>query len=391
MTTRFKGFDDDDENKFSAPVNLNSIPEYTTVDQPPAEESQSQGLFVSQDPEMVIDQEEPQPEATQTRSGRKRITPPMDYEEEDEDIMEQLAPAAAALKKRRLADDAERHRRGESTPPAQVIEEKPIPKPEPPKIKKEVDILEVARRQREKAEELAKAEREALEKAMDGMDIEAIRNLAIVEEMEVTRPPPPVRAAHADESDRWDDRWNGRKNFKKFRRRGEEGGSVRSFHRVIVPLEEVKKKDFGIGDDYWLEGDAERKKKKGKSRETPDTSQSQSQARAKDRATTRATEILASEAEEEMAQEVEAHELSSDLEVLEQPPKSVTSAVSQRSQTLVDKTSTPQSVSTGTKRPAPTNLTKPAPAKKARQTALTRKEESDDSDDELKFRFRKRR
>ena len=137
---------------------------------------------------------------------------------------------------------------------------------QPKKIKKEIDLLEVARQQREKAEELAIKEREALQEAMNGMDIEAIRNLTIIEEIEVIRRPPPLRAVQADESDRWDDRWNGRKNFKKFRRRGTEHDRVRDFHRVIVPLEEVKKKDFGIGDEYWLEDDSQRRKRKARAR-----------------------------------------------------------------------------------------------------------------------------
>jgi nijmegen breakage syndrome protein 1 len=377
VTSRFKGFDDDDDH-----MNLNSVPESTAVGSTPAIESQSQGLFVSQDQDMEGERDESQPAGTQGRTSRKRQASPI--VQEPEDIMEQIAPATTALKRRRLAE-------GISGPPPRAARDKPTTEAVPKKVKKEIDVLEFARQQQEKAEVLAKAERETLREQMEGMDIEAIRNLAIVEEIEVKRlVPPPRPHARADESERWDDKWNGRKNYKKFRRRGAARGNARDIHRVIVPLEEVKKKEFGIGDEYWLEGDSQRKKKKEKGKETQDVSQSHSQARPKSRAADRAAEILANKAEEEIAQALDTDERrSSDVEIVEAPLKLATSAGLQRSQKLADKTSTSQNLPAQNKRAAPITLAKPAPAKKARQTVI-RKEESDDSDDELKFRFRKR-
>jgi nijmegen breakage syndrome protein 1 len=393
----FKGFDDD----FDGSVNLNSIPEAMAVDEAPVVEPQSQGLFVSQDPEPNFESEPSQSIVqTQTRASRasrKRPAPPVETEEE---FMEQMAPATTKLKRQRLADEAARRRRGESTPPPP-----PAPKQQvapvittSKKVKQETDILGVARERREKADELAKAEREALERDLEGMDIEAIRNLAIVEEFEIKRAaPPPRAAARADESDRWEDKWNGRKNFKKFRRRGADGENRRGLNRVIVPLEEVKKKDFGIGDDYWLEDDKDsqrKNKKKGKEKETQDTSQSQSgRPRPKSRAAERAAEILASEVEKDLIRAEDERVASSpDVEIVEKPTKPVASTRSQRSQphSLVDKPSTSRNLSPQKKRPAAATLTKPAPPKKARQT-LIRKEESDDSDDDgLRFKFKKK-
>src|SRR6266536_1880164 len=49
----FKGFDDD----FEGPANLNSRPEAMIVDEEPVVESQSQGLFVSQDREPGFESE----------------------------------------------------------------------------------------------------------------------------------------------------------------------------------------------------------------------------------------------------------------------------------------------------------------------------------------------
>ncbi|KIN02355.1 hypothetical protein OIDMADRAFT_53864 [Oidiodendron maius Zn] len=381
--SRFKGFDDDDDDP---PINLNSIPEAPAIDQPVVEESQ--GLFVSQDPEMDIVQDEPEPRA-RTRSGRKRAVPPVEYEEEEENFMDQLAPAAAALKRRRMAEQTERRRRGEATPPVETIGETPEPDSQSKPVKKEIDVLELARTQREKAEELARKEREALQESLNGMDIQAIRNLAIIEEIEISRPPPPQRASREDESDRWDDKWNGRKNFKKFRRRGEAVDRTRDFHRVIVPLEEVKKKDFGIGDDYWLETDYQRRKKREKGQDAQGAFSPQSQPRAKTGSSTRAAEILADELQ--MLEEVDAGDLiSSEVEIVELPPEPVAASRSQKSQRAVPGTSQKGLVANN-KRPAATSLAKPAPAKKARQAAIRRKDESDDSDDEHRFRFRSRK
>ena len=388
VASRFKGFDDDDD----APVNLNSIPEAPVADLAPIEESQ--GLFVSQDPGMEVDHYEHQTRAAQTRSGRKRATPPVVYEEveeeeEEEDFVDQLAPTAMALKKRRLVEQTARRRRGETTPPVESVEDSPEPKIEPPKkVKKEVDVLEVARYKQEQAEELARKEREALQEALSGMDIEAIRNLAIIEEIEITRQPPPQRASRADESDRWDEQWNGRKNFKRFRRRGEAGSRARDFHRVIVPLEEVKKKDFGIGDDYWLEGDNQRRNRKDKGQEAQDAFPSQSLLKRKTEASTRAAEIVAGGLDDEPDDRDASGLVSSDLEILEEPPEPAAASRSRRPGTSSARSQT-KPAAANNKRPAPTSFAKAAPAKKARQTAARRKDDSDDSDDELKFRFRK--
>jgi nijmegen breakage syndrome protein 1 len=396
---KFTGFEDD----FSVP--LSSVPQSMAVHEPAVE---SQSLFVSQNTEINMDRETSQPPETQTRNSRKRPASPII---EEEDIMETMAPAATALKRRRLA-------RGEPTPPppAPVVKEK-LAKPAK-RAKKEIDILEVARQQREEAEGKAKAEREKMQQQLESMDIDEPPEIQIVE-MEVKRSvPPPRTAARADESERWDNKWNGRKNFKKFRRRGGAAGPVQE--KILVPLEEVKKKDFGIGDDYWDDGDSQRgrKKDKGKGRETQDVSQREMeiQRRPGSRAVEKASRILASEAEDELGfsdvRKRKSEELSSDsdLAIVAPPPKKATSSGSQRSQTqtqtrLVEKTNETQNLDLltrgstagasgkGSKRVAEKLMTKPAPVKKARQTKLTKvvqgSDESDD-DDGLKFRFKKR-
>lgn len=362
ITSRFKGFDDD----FDIP----SLPESIPDGQGQAPAPQTQGLFVSQSQYSEPIQQLPESGTGRTSSSKKRPSDPPIQEEDDGDVLDQLAPAATNLKRRRLADELARKRRGEPSPPRPVITEpaKALAR-KSKKIKPEIDILEVARQRREKEEEIARAEREALQEAMDGMDIDQIRNLAIIEEMDVKRTAPPPRASgHGDEGERWDDRWNGRKNFKKFRRRG--AGSPRILNKVIVQLEEVKKKDFGIGDEYWLEGDKDTtKKKKGKGRARETQSQSIGVSQSQTTSVRR------------QAQDTQAAEGIGNTD----PPTPSQRAT--RSQKLSEKINVSPNRLSQNKRAAEP-MTKPAPTKKARPAP--RRHDSDDSEDGLGFRFRKK-
>jgi nijmegen breakage syndrome protein 1 len=363
VTSRFKGFDDD----FDMPALPESIPD----GQGEAPAPQTQELFVSQSQYSESAQKSPESVSGRTRSNRKRRSDPPIQEEDEEEVLDQLAPAATNLKRRRLAEELARKRRGEPSPPPpaapELVTQTLTRKSK--KIKPEIDVLEVARQRREKEEEIARVEREALQEAMDGMDIDQIRNLAIIEEMDVTRSAPPAGAsAHGDEGERWDNRWNGRKNFKRFRRRGEDGPRV--LNKVIVPLEEVKKKDFGIGDEYWLEGDKDttkKKKGKGRARETQPQSIGISQSQA--------PPVQRQEQETQVAE----------TENVDPPTPSQKAT---RSQRLADKTNISPSRPSRNKRPAEP-MTKQAPAKKARQAP--RRHDSDDSEDGLGFRFRKKK
>lgn len=201
------------------------------------------------------------------RSIKKRpIAPEEDRANEDFDVMD-LLPGAQAVKRRRVAEKEERIRRGE------IIEES-LPDPEPAptpelaskapenervggkgrgkrvqKEKAEDPYVVRAREIREREAEEARVAKEEESAAMDGLEVEKMRNLVIVEVMEVKpRVDKPVRGDYGDEGTRWDDKWNGRKNFKKFRRQGRGGGMRTMRGAVMVNLVEHKGKDFGIGD-----------------------------------------------------------------------------------------------------------------------------------------------
>lgn len=197
--------------------------------------------------------------------NRKR---PAVIEDPEFDIMDML-PGAREVKRRKIAEEEERIRRGETT-----MEEprEPIPSTDEPvgvvetpeqtplkgKIKKalsekEDSYVARAREIKQQEEEEARRAREEELAAMDGLEIEKMRNLAIVEVMEMKpRADKPIRGVYGDDGDRWDDKWNGRKNFKKFRRQGRGGGMRTMRGSVMVNLVEHKGRDYGIGDGMFF-------------------------------------------------------------------------------------------------------------------------------------------
>ncbi|KAJ1327830.1 nibrin [Microdochium nivale] len=247
--SRFKGFgidiDDDDEPP---------KPERATTTANVPEVASQESLFVAQDD----DGSSLSGSATGTgRLQRKRAASPA---EQQVDIMEGFAPTAAQVKRRRIEAGDEPIPRRASPPPQtkQRQADKPV------KVKKEMDVLGVARQHREEAEARARAEKAELETAPEGLDLAEIRRMQITEPMAL-REAPVTRTREQDIADgRWNAAWNGRKNFKKFQKRGAEQG--RALQKIIVPLEQVQTKAFGIGADYWLEDGSQHKNKKKQSK-----------------------------------------------------------------------------------------------------------------------------
>jgi hypothetical protein len=174
-----------------------------------------------------------------------QATQPLDTVKEDleEDMVADLLPGARAMKRHRAEMTRHHPERGAVTPDSEA------PKSKRPKL----DVLEAARKHRVDEEQQRKEE-DLHPADMGDVDVNQLKRLAIVEEMEIPVRNAPMR--EAESSDRWDDQWNGRKNFKKFRRKGESRSRAR-VQTVIVPLEEVTRKDYGIGDHYWGSNHAE--------------------------------------------------------------------------------------------------------------------------------------
>lgn len=367
--------------------------------QPPNVESSEEGLFVSQDPSVS---ELEDSTAASRQSQRKRPASPLP---DSGDIMDNFAPTAAQIKRRRIAAGEEPVPR-RKTPAPIVNEAETKPKP-PPKIKKEIDVLEVARQNLEEAERRAKQEREELEEALGDLDLTEIRRLHIVESMPL-REARPVRTREQDIADgRWNPVWNGRKNFKKFQQRGVPQG--RRADKIIVTLEEVKTKGFGIGDDYWLEDNDSQQPRSRQGSRTQSRSQSHVQESTAPAQSSRRVEkhiphlqpVDSSDEEEDggsgMQDEAEQEEDDDDDIVITSSSRIGTNRSSantrqsqQRPQRGTQQSSLDKSQParrTG-KRPAAAPPGKEKPAKRSK--AISLEPSDDDSDDEIRFRFGKR-
>jgi len=181
--------------------------------------------------------------------------------EAEEDMVSDLLPGARAMKRRR-------EEMGEDRQSGSVTRVKTeVPKPKRPKL----DVLEAARKHREEEEK----QRQAVENqnGSQDMNVEGLKNLAIVEEMDVPLREPPAR--QSEEPGRWDERWNGRKNYKRFRRKGESQISRPRIQSVIVPLEEVTRKEIGIDEYQWVSNSKTPEANQPAEREEPTASRSQ--------------------------------------------------------------------------------------------------------------------
>jgi hypothetical protein len=197
------------------------------------------------------------------------------------------------------------------------------------------------------------------------------------------RTPAEARAQAQAKSNRWDPAWNGRKNFKKFRRRGAEQGVAP--HRVIVALEEAPSQR-GFSDGFFLTPDeprasglATRRKKGGENEEVEEDSEPEQGFRGRK---SRTQSQRQSQRQTQEAPEIINVEDSGpdDEEVVE--PR--TQKSSGRTQRVVET----QSFDQGRKRPGGAASGQP-PAKKGKVNRSMR-DESDSDNEEKGFRFKRR-
>ena len=303
---------------------------------------------------------------TLTREPRKRPAP---SDGEDEDVInERLLPATAVMKRRRIEEEKEAETRG--VPIESFMDKTPSRAGVVAKLSRariEIDIQEVVRERREAEEEAARRDEEDLQ-TTEGVDITGMRNLAVVEEMELHERSdrPRRRGINGQYGERWDERWNGRKNFKKFRRQGQ-GEQRRRGPSVIVPLEEIKNKSHGIGEEYWLESEKSKRRREGK--ELASQSQSQLFTTARSGAEETPSQLVTGDEQEafdvEMPRKTRLMEKGTSADSMGIPAG-----------TLNGKRSAPEGSSNGTQK---------------RQKVFTGRRSDTDSEEDLKFRFKKRR
>ncbi|MCJ1224775.1 hypothetical protein MMC12_001420 [Toensbergia leucococca] len=371
IVSRFKGFDDGfGESANITPSHNIDLSLFNSEHNRGASQYDSNHVSFG-DSAMEVDSQGIENSMTQTQNPRKRRSPPSE-EENDDEMVDQLLPAAAAMKRRRIEEDKESQQRGKTNEASLSRLQKPAETAKKRKPKKEVNIQETVRERREAEENAARRDEESLKGNLDGMTVEQMKNLVVVEDMEFPerkdRPQRMGRDAHA--SSRWDERWNGRKNFKKFQRRGE-GTAVRRGQSVIVPLEEVKKKDFGVGEAYWLESEKSKRKRK----ENDQATQSQSQPFATARS--------------------QAAEVPKGLTDMEGPE--LVDIEEPRTTRRMDRTNRLEEGSTRSQvanRKRPALASTGGRAAKKQKTLVARESESEsesESEDDMRFRFKKRR
>ncbi|KFX89486.1 hypothetical protein V490_06987 [Pseudogymnoascus sp. VKM F-3557] len=355
VTSRFTGFDDEFDGGSTDKLNETIISDGNSRPQDASAMDYQKSTDIIEIGQAVASEE--------PRARTKRPLPQA-QESDNEDIMDQLAPAAAKLKRLRLAN-------GEPTPPpgkpSATVEAK-ISSAEPKeavkksrRVKKEPEGPEFYLQQ----QDAGTSQRDPEGGADEDVDAAEVRNLASIKEMGVRHPDAAIRARDETGNDRWDEKWNGRVNFKKFRRKGVDRPPAA--HKVIVSLEVAKPKDFGIGDSYWLKNDkTSQLRKKDKSQRT---SQNESPIQS---------QTLAARSdldESNMDSSNPGESVSKSAKVTRQP------------QSLPSSSRTSQSGSN--KRPSTDALMNPPPVKKAKRPF--QKDDSDDSDDGLGFRFQKRK
>lgn len=285
-------------------------------------------------------------------------------------MVDKLFPAAGAMKRRKLEEQHEARRKG-VVPIRSTSQSQGLAQPEKPsREKKEINIQEVVRERREAEDKAARLDEESLRETTNGMNIGEMKSLAVVEEMELReRQAMPQRNGTLDA--RWNEKWNGRKNFKKFRRQGETEQARRG-QTVIVPLEEVRKKDFGIGDEYWLESEKSKNKRKEKGQSTQSQSQNEEVSSTAKRRNIEASCERTSDADDPAVENVEAPRIT---------------RVMNTEQRVTNKPQAPTR-----KRGASTAIRRPPPKKQRTPAVRDSDNDSDtDSEDGLKFRFKKKR
>ncbi|KAH8724018.1 hypothetical protein GQ44DRAFT_802793 [Phaeosphaeriaceae sp. PMI808] len=238
---RFTGFDD-----YEPPPKRAKVDDTPTEDVPDSMQLSSSSV--------VLAERRAAAPATQRQHSPVRETI------EKEEQLDSLFPAAAKVRRQRAATRAAS---ATAEPEAGGPVQKPIGKGKEALLKlqraqakaedHEMNIREQTRLHVKAEDERRKADEEGRREALDGIDIAEMRDLVQIEEMELRSldDRTATRQSQAN-SNRWKPEWNGRKNFKKFRRRGAEHGVQP--HKVMVMLEEAPpKKGFGAGNTFFLE------------------------------------------------------------------------------------------------------------------------------------------
>jgi nibrin len=249
-TSRFKGFDD-----FDVDDDSNAI-EPTTEEPRSSRPSRSTPARSTRSKTGAVEVPDSQSVLSRNAQPEKR---PLSPSPDRRAALDDLLPGAKALKRRRLEQGTPDPETAHQWSGSEVVKEEPSSSKKHKKTVDDIDYNALLRSRRQAEDDAAKEDEEALKQALEieGLTLEDMKKLVQVEEMPV---PARTRADYDREggaessraSDaRWNEQWNGRKNFKGFKRRGQQNAQQQRREKVFVPMEEVKKKGFGFGSGYW--------------------------------------------------------------------------------------------------------------------------------------------
>ena len=405
--SRFKGFDDFDESQFSIQRRKSQVQEIEDSDDAESQnnvlsQSQSQafsnanGNAMDDDQSLFVSQSQDAPAASQSSrlSNIRKRPAPQSPDENEDDAEDALFPAAAAMKRRKLEDAAAGKK---SLPAAKPTNVEPARKPK--KAVKELDVASAARIRAEAIDaQRQQSETQRPDKEMTEEEIAEFRYLGVTEELKMRVPGtnPRVRNGEA-ENERWDDRWNGRKNFKKFvKRRPGTAGDDDSIainnraRKVIVTLEEAKRKTFGVGEEDYFLNPAPGQGRRTKTGTSQSQAQSQSQPQHSQwRGTGYAPHTGA--ADEDDQEDLEPEEIAG------QPREGVVADALRRingqSATQTQSQASSRTMASGKRAAGATASAPPAKMRatqaRGRGAAAAADDDDDDSDGEVKFRLRR--
>lgn len=362
--SRFKDFGKTEPTQFSRPASDSPEPEAAI----PEEQS------------MQVD--EPSYHEPSQRSSRKRPAPvDDDGAEAEKAFMDEMLPGAAAAKRRRTQKTQAKESEVDSsnaTPEPETAPQAAKKKSMSIKKHKETDVGAKLKEQKEAAEEEERRQADEMREALEG-DIEGI--VAQTVDMDITRKP------RKEPTETNNPAWFGRKDFKGFKRKGHNNDRPR-LSRVIVALEEVPRRNHGIGDEYWLTSTSSKSQGKSKSQSQSQTQISIPHQNGDDDPTRFRRRLQNSRREDE-----EATQIMADFEEDGLPVRSTNGSAQPRLNATPRQTlgTESQRLATG-KRSAP-QQDGPA-AKRAKQSGPASRRQPvtvvDDDDDAYKFR-RKRR
>lgn len=343
-----------------------------------------------------MDVDDPSQQAPRTQQpSRKRPAPP-DEPEDEEDLYATILPGHAAMKRQKTLAAQNRNEVSLSKAAEQLASEKAA---KAKKKTKQMDVKAEIEARRQAEEERYRQDQEALRATVGEEEMKNLKNLAIVEEMELPAREPIARGrgdGSAGRSDRWDPAWNGRKNFKKFRPQGQRGEDGPRLQRVIVALEEVPRKGHGIGEEYWLSSSKASTKSKSQSQSQSQSvrqgaSRSQAGVGANEEDVTSFRRRAQRDHDEGMApmEDVLPEEIAG--QARDEEIQAMANANSSPSQTMRSES---QRKASGKRAAAQPAAGAPATKKAKQGRPATRSEtinvDDDDDDDALKFRRRRR-